>query len=469
MLLGRGLRMLILLTTAIIAVVVILQNKRPVGAAIREYGSGLPGVSSRRAFHLFAGLWHLVAILYVLAMFLVSVTRPGQALDFMLACTLQTVLVLAGAAVVMAVIRRAITGGMRLPEDVRLRLPLLERQLNQYVPTILKVVRIVVLIAVVLALIEVWEIVSVVAWLTSDAGSAFVAGLLGAALTALIALALWLGVSSWIDFRLNPSYGTVPTARERTLLALFRNAALITLVVLGLMLGLSQIGLNIGPLLAGAGVVGLAIGFGAQKLVQDIITGLFIQFENAINEGDVVTVGGVTGVAERLTVRSVGLRSVDGTYHIVPFSSVDAVSNFMRGYSYHVADIGVAYRENVREVKRLLEVAYDRLKETEIAEVIIDQLEMFGVNQLADSAVIVRVRIKTLPGSQWAVGRAYNEVVKEVFDEAGVEIPFPHLTVYMGQEKDGGAPPLRVRRDGDWTGAGAQGSAAVLTADPARS
>src|SRR3546814_1649991 len=114
--------------------------------------------------------------------------------------------------------------------------------------------------------------------------------------------------------------------------------------MLAIMLALSQLGINIGTLLAGAGVVGLAVGFGAQKLVQDVITGVFIQFENAFNEGDVVTAGGITGTVERLTIRSVGIRDLSGVYHIVPFSSVDTVSNFMRGFAFHVAEIGVAYQ-----------------------------------------------------------------------------------------------------------------------------
>nr|WP_281354741.1 mechanosensitive ion channel domain-containing protein [Roseospira navarrensis] len=222
---------------------------------------------------------------------------------------------------------------------------------------------------------------------------------------------------------------------------------MVGLIVVTSMLALSELGVNIGPLLAGAGVLGLAIGFGAQKLVQDIITGAFIQVENAMNEGDVVTVGGTTGVVEKLSIRSVGLRDVAGTYHLIPFSSVDAVSNFMKGFAFHVAEIGVAYRENVPEVKALMQVAFERLLETDHGSVIIGELEMHGVTALGDSSVVVRARIRTQPGSQWAVGRAYNEIVKAVLDEHGVEIPFPHLTVYMGENKDGSAPPIRVRSE----------------------
>src|SRR5690606_18193192 len=149
-------------------------------------------------------------------------------------------------------------------------------------------------------------------------------------------------------------YGRKPSARERTLLALFRNAFSIALGVIVLLLVLAELGVNIAPLLAGAGIFGLAVGFGSQKLVQDVINGVFIQFENAMNEGDVVTVGGITGTVERLTIRSVSLRTVDGAYHLIPFSAVDSISNFMKNFSYHVAAIGVNYRESISEVKQAM-------------------------------------------------------------------------------------------------------------------
>ena len=140
---------------------------------------------------------------------------------------------------------------------------------------------------------------------------------------------IWIGLASWIEHRLNPlSADNAPTAREKTLLTIFRNASAIVLIIMTVMIVLSEIGINIGPLLAGAGVLGLAIGFGAQKLVQDVITGVFIQMENAISVGDIVTAGSLTGTAEKLTIRSLSLRDLSGTYHIIPFSSVDTVSNF---------------------------------------------------------------------------------------------------------------------------------------------
>ena len=441
---GRAVAVLIALTVLTIALLLVIQNRKAGREALLRAATNGGTRLESTVFALLARVWHLAAIVYILALFSVWAASGDTGLRTMGWATLQSVVAVVLGAVVVGFISRWISGGMHLSDEVRLRLPLLEARLNAYVPAILKVVRLVVMLGVVVALAQIWGLVDFLTWVEGEAGREFVLRVLSAFLIALIALAIYLAMSSWVEYRLNPDFGQAPTSREKTLLALFRNAFTIALVVIGLMLVLAQLGVNIAPLLAGAGVLGLAIGFGAQKLVQDVITGAFIQFENAMNQGDVVTVGGITGAVERLTIRSVGLRDVQGVYHVIPFSSADSVSNFMRGFSYHVAEIGVAYRENIAEVKERMLEAFDRLKETDHGQNIIAPLEMHGVTQLGDSAVVVRARIKCLPGTQWAIGRAYNEIVKEVFDATGIEIPFPHMTVYMGQDKDGSAPPLNV-------------------------
>jgi len=220
----------------------------------------------------------------------------------------------------------------------------------------------------------------------------------------------------------------------------------VVIVTMAGMILLSELGINIGPLLAGAGVLGLAIGFGAQKLVQDIIGGVFIQLENAINTGDWIDAGGISGTAERLSIRSVGIRDLAGTFHIVPFSSVDTVSNYMRDFAYHVGVYRVAYREDTDEVIKYLIAAFEDLRQDpERSPDILGDLEIGGVTALDTSSVNVRVRIKTTPGSQWIVGRAYNRLVKQHFDAAGIEIPFPHTKVYFGHGEDGSAPAADLR------------------------
>jgi small-conductance mechanosensitive channel len=327
---------------------------------------------------------------------------------------------------------------------------MLERRLNAFVPKMLLIFRLLLIAAVIVFALHTVGLIDARAWLDSQFGATFTGRFVGVLLIVLLGFGVWIAMSSWVDWRLNPDYGRPPSAREETLLTLLRNAATIAILAITLMFALSEIGLDIGPLLASAGVLGLAIGFGAQKMVQDIITGIFIQFENAINVGDVVTAGGTTGVVERLTIRSVSLRDLSGVYHIIPFSSVDMVSNFMRGFAFHVCDMGVAYRENIEEVRQAMHDAYDELRaDPEHGPALMGDLEWFGLNSFGDSAIVLRARIKTLPGKQWGVGRAYNGLLKRIFDERGIEIPFPHQTLYFGEDKQGKAPPMRVLVDRD--------------------
>lgn len=442
---GQAVRVLAILTACLVGILVTLQNRDAVRDLMMRRAVNGQNDATARFMAALARVWHIFAILYFVALFLIWMTRPRGALTYMLGATLESVIALGIGVLIASFLSRVISGGMRLSPDVKQRLPLLEARLNAFVPKVLHVVRLVVLIGVLVAVAQAWELFDFLAWASTGVGFEVTTALISAFLLILFGIAAYIIVSSWVEYRLNPDYGTPPTARERTLLSLFRNAFTVTLVVVVAIMVLAELGVNVGPLLAGAGVVGLAVGFGAQKLVQDVITGVFIQLENAMNEGDIVTAGGISGVVERLTIRSVSIRDLQGTYHVVPFSSVDMVSNMMRHFAYYVADIGVAYRENVVEVKQAMQEAFDLLTQSEAhGPDILGPFELWGVEALADSAVVIRARIKTAPGKQWATGRAYLEMVKQVFDARGIEIPFPHLTLYPGAGKDGAAPPLRI-------------------------
>ncbi len=433
---------------ALIAIAVIAGM---VASRRRAVALWLTGDDERRTGFLavLARNWHWPVLAYLAGLALIVISRPGDVLFPVLGASGQILLAALAGFLAATWLKRAIASGVRLPGTVTERLPLLERRLNGFVPRVLLLFRLAVIAAVVVFALHTIGLIDARAWLSSDLGVRLSGTLVGVALIVLLGFLVWLAMGSWVDWRLNPDYGRPPSAREETLLSLLRNAATIAILVITLMFALSEAGLDIAPLLASAGVLGLAIGFGAQKLVQDIITGVFIQFENAINVGDVVTVGGTTGVVERLTIRSVSLRDLQGTFHIIPFSSVDMVSNFMRGFAYWVADMGVAYREDVEEARQAMHDAYEELKaDPDHGPSLIGELEWFGVQEFADSAVILRARIKTLPGKQWGVGRAYNAVIKRVFDERGIEIPFPHQTLYFGEDKQGNAPPARVAVQG---------------------
>ena len=233
--------------------------------------------------------------------------------------------------------------------------------------------------------------------------------------------------------------------RMLTLLPMLKTVMRVTLVVIVSMLVLSRFGINIAPLLAGAGVVGLAVGFGAQTLVRDMITGIFILLEDAISVGDWVEAGGYAGTVERLTVRTVTLRDLAGTVYVIPFGEVTTVTNYNREYGYALIDAGVAYRERYGDVVQALQDVAVELRKDEVwGPFITGDLEVFGMNKLADSAVEIRVRLRTIPMKQFAVRRAFLQLMKQVFDERSIEIPFPHQTLWFGIDKEGAAPPMRV-------------------------
>ncbi|MFK8042967.1 mechanosensitive ion channel domain-containing protein [Congregibacter sp.] len=404
-----------------------------------------------------AKLWHLIVLGYLGAMFVVLMTQPAEVTLAALVASGKVLAALIVASLASGWLSTAMMRGVTLPEDINQKLPLLEPRLNRFVPRAFGALRLAILSIVLLFAFDVIGIIDMRSWLESQVGLQVTTSIVSVVLILLVAFGLWLGLTSFVDYKLNPEYGSVPTSREITLLTLLRNAATIALIIITLMFCLSEIGLNIGPLLASAGVLGLAIGFGAQSMVKDIITGIFIQFENSINVGDVITVGGITGTVEKLSVRSVSLRDAHGVFHIMPFSSVDMVSNFMREFSYSVCDMGIAYRENVDDAKQAMHDAFDMLMEdAEIAGSIIAPLEWFGINSFGDNAVVLRTRIKTIPGKQWAVGRAYNGYLKTVFDARDIEIPYPQQTIWLGKAKDGTTEPFRVEEVPEVGGAGQQ-------------
>lgn len=443
---GRGVSTVISALAILTVMVLVIRWRKTVadwlmGSRLHDWGS---------VIRFLARNWYVAALVYLVVLLAVVLARPGGVLFPMLYASAKVLAAIVLGAIVSNLMGRLILRGVTVPHGISDRLPLLERRLNAFVPRVLTVFRLAIFAAVVFFALNTIGILDAQGWLESQLGVRLTGMVVSIFLILVFSFLVWLAVNSWIDFRLNPSYGTSPTARERTLLTLLRNAVSIVLIVITLMFVLSEVGIDIAPLIASAGVLGLAIGFGAQKLVQDIITGVFIQLENAMNVGDVVTVGGTTGTVERLTIRSVSLRDVQGVFHIIPFSSVDMVSNFMRDYGFYVADMGIAYRESVSDAKQAMVDAFEELRANpDFAPHILEDLQWFGLNSFGASDVVVRARIKCVAGQQWGVGRAYNEIVKRLFDERGIEIPFPHQTIYFGEDKQGRAPaaPIRLIRE----------------------
>jgi small conductance mechanosensitive channel len=224
-----------------------------------------------------------------------------------------------------------------------------------------------------------------------------------------------------------------------------RYVANVVVILVAGMLILSEIGVSIAPILGAAGVVGLAVGFGAQSLIKDYFTGFFLLAENQIRVGDVVEVAGKSGLVEELTLRYVRLRDYDGTVYFISNSLITTVSNMSRGFAYAVIDASVAYREDIDEAINIMRrVGAELRQDPTFGPRILGDLEMAGVDKWADSAVIVRCRMMVVPLAQWDVKREFLRRLKKAFDAEKIEIPYPHLTVYPGQPKEGMAAPLRV-------------------------
>ncbi len=233
--------------------------------------------------------------------------------------------------------------------------------------------------------------------------------------------------------------------RLETLGRVVRYTIAVIIALITGMLVLAEIGISIAPILASAGVIGIAVGFGAQSLIKDYFNGFFLLIENQVHQGDVVTVADLGGLVEEVTLRHIRLRDYEGTVHFVPNGQVTTVSNRSRGYAYALVDIGIAYREDVEQVFQVIrDVAAEIRADETLGPLILEDLDLAGVDAWADSAVIIRFRIKVRPLQQWTVKRAFLLRLKREFDRLGIEIPFPHLTLYPGQAKDGTAPPLHL-------------------------
>ncbi len=227
-----------------------------------------------------------------------------------------------------------------------------------------------------------------------------------------------------------PGMVTPQQQRTRTLLSLLRSVGLVVIAVMTLFMVLDSLGVELGPLLAGAGVVGLAVSFGAQSLVKDVISGLFILFENQFGVGDVIRIEGVSGSVEQMTLRIVVLRDAHGVVHIVPNGQISKVSNLTRSWARVVLEVGVAYKEDPDHVMRVLRDVGQELHEDENWKpLLLGPVEVPGIETFGESAVNIRVMVKTLPLKQWDVARELRRRIKQRFDRDGIEMPFPHPTV----------------------------------------
>jgi small conductance mechanosensitive channel len=224
------------------------------------------------------------------------------------------------------------------------------------------------------------------------------------------------------------------TKRIRTLMNVIWTIAVGLIWSVVVLTSLGQLGVNMGPILASAGVVGLAVGFGAQNLVRDLVSGFFLILENQVRVGDVAIINGTGGLVEAVTFRTIVLRDLSAVVHVFPNGSITTLSNMTKEWSAYVMDVGVAYKEDTDHVVDVMRrVGEDLRAEPNYGTLMIEPIEIFGVDEFTDSAVNIKARLKTIPLQQWTVGREYRRRLKKAFDAEKIEIPFPHRTLYMGE------------------------------------
>ena len=221
-------------------------------------------------------------------------------------------------------------------------------------------------------------------------------------------------------------------ARIETLARVFRNSGAIVIVIVAGTLILGELGISIAPILATAGVAGVAIGFGAQSLIKDYFTGFFLLLEDQLRQGDVVEVAGKSGLVEEVTLRYVRLRDFEGHVHFVPNGEIKVVSNRTRGYAQAAIDVGVGYSVDIDQALEVMrEVGQSLRADAKWQAKIADEVEVLGVEKLDNSAVVLRCRVKVVPAiEQWNVKREFLKRLKKAYDERGIEIPFPQLTIH---------------------------------------
>ena len=399
--------------------------------------------------HFISQTWHYWVVGLIALFYLVWALRIPGGFVFLTRATVLTVAILVGARLLLLWIDRHSNVAAPIVAEADEYLPGVSERATRYANPLRILLRVTVHVGLVLGLLEVWE-TGAIEWLSTDTGQALTARLISLALIGVSALLICEGLgllterlNAAVDAQGSPRYSN----RARTLASIAKNVAIALVVVGAVMLGLSEVGVDAAALLAGAGVVGLAIGFGSQRLVQDLINGLFILLGDTLRVGDVVDVGGKSGVVESITMRTVALRSYDGAVHTVPYSSIDTITNMTKDFSYAVLEIGIAYHEDVDNVMQVMkEVDAALRREWPYRRTILRPLEIAGVDALGDSSVMIKARSMVRAGEQWGVRREMIRRLKKRFDELGIEIPFPHRTLYFGTDKDGNAPPLFIEQ-----------------------
>jgi small conductance mechanosensitive channel len=408
---------------ALLLIVLVMQNRTAVAEALETAGdsmvSGLRGHVARN--------WHFAAIFYVIAALLVFLVE-SNGFVFVARATGFTAVILAVAAVASAILRAVIARLFRVSEDIAKRFPHLESRANRYLQLVNVVGTTAIGILAGLSILQAWGFRSL-EWLQTPFGERVSGSLFSIGLTIAVALALWEAMNLMITRHITEVEqgvnGYRRAARLRTVMPLIRRVVLIVLAVFCGMIAMSEVGVNIGPLLAAGGALGIAVGFGLQAFIKDFVNSAQIILEDSIAVGDVVRIGDKAGVVESITMRRVSLRSTDGTLHIIPFGDIQTISNQTKDFAYAVFDITVSYGEDLdRVAKTLTDVGAALRQDSHFGSFILADCEVLGIDNFTDQGMVMKARVKTWPGKQWTIGQAFRRRMMEAFEDAGIETPF---------------------------------------------
>jgi len=414
-------------------VVIILQCRRPVANRIRSHASKI--TVTGRIRNRIAAVWHLPAIFVVLALWLVWAAQVRHGYEKLWHFLVLTIAILIVARLVGILLLGGLDRAFRISPTLSQRYPGLERRANRYYPLLRGLITTLLFVATFLALLQACG-VDTLAWFHTGAlGGRLASATLTVVIAGAITLAVWESVNTGLDRHLSHLQRDVQisrAARLRTLLPILRTMLMITLVGVFGLTALSEIGVNIAPLLAGAGILGVAIGFGSQKLVQDFITGIFLLLENAMQVGDAVTVAGLSGSVENLSIRTMRLRAGDGSVHIIPFSSVTTVTNSNRGIGNAAVTVTVPIEEDTDHVSDVLtEIVRGMRGEQAFRDMMRSDFQLWGVDKVDAGNVTIVGQIVCTDSGRWAVQREFNRRMNIRFKDLGIKIGTPINTTLM--------------------------------------
>lgn len=420
-------------------IIFVLQVQRPVARRLRSIGELSGRVNKLR--NRIAEFWHLFAIVYIIAVYVVWMLKVDGGILFIVRATVLSLITVLVARLLVFGLHRIFSSIFRLNDEVRTQFPQLEVRANRYLPVLRQGVNALVAVVTALVVMEIWGI-GPFEWMATPEGQGMLGHVLAIAIMVLGSFILW---EAGEAFATNLCERHQDSTRMMTLLPFFQNGFRIILITLSSLIILSEMGVDIAPLLAGAGVLGLAVGFGAQTMVKDVITGVFILMEDTLAVGDMVELGEHMGFVEKISVRTVHLRDIDGNVHSLPFGEVQTIKNMSKQFAYAVTDVAISMRENADNAMAVMEeTAREMAADPAFSASITAPYEMFGVDGIRDSAVWLRGRFKTVPLTQWMIRREFTRRIKIAFETHGIQLAFPHQTIFFGVDKQGFAEPLHV-------------------------